>query len=290
MSDLSPLDDANADQASVAVDKRPFPKHWIALGLLVIANAALGAYFHPMNRDIYDSEKVLFAILGFLLAQPILFALWAAFAPQRFYHRLLWAFLLCTLVSFLEELGALGNTKSGLGTTMMFQLILFVLFTAILLLVRQFIGWHFKISQMGISPGDYQSYQFGVKHLILLTTFAAIAFALIRSLFILDSNNNWVPAVGIHCIIFAMIIPIIIVPWFTMGLRGNTIKLIVFATVLLGIIDSAIFLIALKADAKHIDNNLQAILLLQLGACLTVMFNTIVLRLCGYRLMREKTV
>lgn len=300
MPDSLPPEHTKADQAFqalVAADKRPFPTHWIALGLLVIANAAFGAYINPMGRDISEvEEKVYFAILGFLHAQPILFALWAAFAPQRFYQRFLWSFLLCSLVAFTEELGTLWDTQADHASQIVTLLIFFIMFTSVLLLVRRFFGWRFKRSQMEFFPGDYRANQFGIKHLILLMTITGIAFALIRSLMIFNSSNR-LPSVEefisialITCLVFAMLIPIIIVPWFTMAFRGNTIKLIVLATILLGIIDSAIFLIALKADAKHINNNLRAMLFFQSGVCLTVLLNTIVLRLCGYRLVREKTV
>ena len=295
MLDSSPVDDAQVDRALVAADKRPFPTHWIALGLLVIANTAFGAYFNPNGKNSNGvGEEVYFVILGFFLAQPILFALWAAFAPQRFYQRFLWAFLLCSLVAFTEELGTLWDTQADHASQIVTLLIFFIMFTSVLLLVRRFFGWRFRRSQMEFFPGDYRANQFGIKHLILLMTITGIAFALIRSLMIFNSSNR-LPSVEefisialITCLVFAMLIPIIIVPWFTMTSRGNTIKLIVFATVLLGIIDSAIFLIALKADAKHINNNLRAMFFSQLGAYLTVLLNTIVLRLCGYRLIRER--
>jgi hypothetical protein len=293
MSDLSPLDDVNADQAFITADKRPFPKHWIALGLLVIANAAFGAYFNPTGKPVSEVGEIIgFAMIGFLLTQPILFALWAAFAPHKFYNRFLWAFLLCTMVSFVEELGSLGTTLSDLGSMMIFQLILFILFTAILLLVRRFIGWHFKISQTEISPGDYQSYQFGIKHLFLLTTFAAIAFALIRSLFILNSNNDKVPAVpaiiGIFCIIFALITPIIFIPWYTLTGHRKIAWLLLFTIISLGIIDLTVYLI-LKNKVPVPDNKqIESVMFFQLGGCLSVLLNTLVFRLCGYRLIRER--
>lgn len=293
MSDSSPVEDTKADRASFAVDKRPFPKHWIALGLLVIVNAAFGAYFNPTGKSPSEvGEKIGFAIIGFLFTQPILFALWAAFAPRKFYNRFLWAFLLCTMVSFVEELGSLGTTPSDLGSIMIFQLILFILFTAILLLVRRFIGWQFKISQTEISPGDYQSYQFGIKHLILLTTFAAIAFALIRSLFILNSNNDNVPAVvaiiGIFCIFFALTIPIIFIPWYTLTGHRKIAWLLLFTIISLGIIDLTVYLILKKIEPAPNNKEIEAIVFFQLGGCLSVLLNTIVLRLCGYRLIRER--
>jgi len=296
MSDSSPLDDVKADQASVAADKRPFPKHWIVLGLLLIANAAFGAYFNPNGKNSSEvGEKTAFMLTGFLCTQPFLFALWAAFAPHRFYRRFLWALLLCSLVAFAEELGTLlGNRNTYLGFGMAVQLILFILFTSVLLMVRRFFGWRFNRSQTEFMPSDYQANQFGIKHLILLTTITGIAFALIRSLRILNSFNRLPSVVSVLAstgFFSAMIIPIMIVPWFTMTFRGNTIKLIVLATVLLGIFDPLSFLIVQQPIPPlyfSFGEVLRDVLLMQLGGCLSVLLNTIVLRLCGYRLIRER--
>jgi len=192
MSDSSLLDDAKADQASIAADKPPFYKHWIVLGLLVIANAAFGAYFNPDGKDSSEiGEKTAYMLTGFLHTQPFLFALWAAFAPQRFYQRFLWALLIFSFVAFAEELGTLlGNRNTYLGFGMVEQLMLFILFTSVLLLFRRFFGWRFNRSQIEFIPSDYQANQFGIKHLILLTTITGIAFALIHILMILNSINR----------------------------------------------------------------------------------------------------
>ncbi len=295
MSDSPPIVDSQADQASIASNKRPFPKHWIVLGLLVVTNAAFGTLCNRMGGilDVRDINVFMARqfVLGFVLAQPILFALWAAFAPQRFYERFLWAFLLCSVVAFVEEIGTLNN-EVGLGFIMVMQLIQFMLFTTILLLIRQLGGWCLKRSQTEYFPGDYQANQFGIKHLILLTSITAVAFALIRSLLILNSVK-WPPfarAVGSTLLIFAMFIPIIVVSWITMTFPKNTIKLIVLATVLFGIIDSAICLIVLQnvpAIARYYSI-LPPILFTQLGGCISFLFNTIMLRLCGYRMIRER--
>ena len=63
--------------------------HWIVLGLLVVAHAEFGLYFTPNGKAIDDGEVLSVLMLGFLGSQPILLAIWAAFAPQRFYHRFL---------------------------------------------------------------------------------------------------------------------------------------------------------------------------------------------------------
>jgi len=88
-----------------------------------------------------------------------------------------------------------------------------------------------------------------------------------------------------------MIIPIMIVPLFIMTFRRNTIKLIVLAIVLLGIIDPLSFLIVQQPTPPlffSFGEILRAVLLMQLGGCISVLLNTKVLYLCGYRLIRER--
>ena len=45
MSDSLPLDEVSETQPKENANRRSIPKHWIVLGLLVFAHAALGAYF-----------------------------------------------------------------------------------------------------------------------------------------------------------------------------------------------------------------------------------------------------
>ena len=86
MSDLLPENQPSEETAS----PKGFPKHWIVLGLLVLAHADLGAYCIPADQTLTN------LIAGVMISQPILLANWAAFACQRFYHRILWSLPICT--------------------------------------------------------------------------------------------------------------------------------------------------------------------------------------------------
>src|SRR5664279_2165931 len=90
-------------------NRRTIPKHWIVLGLLVVVHAGLGVFL-PSCVSVTAVNPTYFMWLGFVFSQPILFALWAAFAPQRFYHRFLWSLLLCILVFFADECGKMFFT------------------------------------------------------------------------------------------------------------------------------------------------------------------------------------
>jgi hypothetical protein len=298
MTDSSPVGSSQADQAVPALDVRASARHWKAIGLLVATNAIAGAYFNPMGANENQvCEIAAYAAIGFLITQPVLFAFWAAFAPHRFYQRFLWAFLTCSSVAFIEELGAVRHNQSGLGETMALQLAFFILFTAILLLVRRYVGWRFEGSQPAAFAGDYQAYQFGIKHLILLTIITGVICAMIRSLMLLKSDvhgrmQSVAEFIACACVCFALATPIIVVPWFTMCFRGNMVKLIAFAIVFSMILDlaSALVLqeIAPASSTGTFADEIGPILLMQLGGVLSVGLNTIVLRLCGYRLIRER--
>ena len=86
MPDSLPLDEVSESQPKEAFIRRSIPKHWIILGLLVIAHAVLGRIF----GFFIDKENPHgYMTSGFVLSQPILIAIWAALAPQRFYIRFL---------------------------------------------------------------------------------------------------------------------------------------------------------------------------------------------------------
>lgn len=56
------------------------------------------------------ADKTLAALAaGVAISQPVLLATWAAFARQRFYHRLLWSLLICTYLSFADDLGTIDH-------------------------------------------------------------------------------------------------------------------------------------------------------------------------------------
>ncbi len=65
---------------------RRISKTWIVLGLLVLAQAAFGAYFTPIGEPVVGDRLAAFLMLGAIVSQPILFSIWASFAHQRFYH------------------------------------------------------------------------------------------------------------------------------------------------------------------------------------------------------------
>jgi len=123
-------------------EKRSIPWHWVVLGLLVVAQAGVGAYFNGQISKMGESAGE-FLTLGLLFSQPVLLAFWAAFAPQPFYQRFLWSFLLCTVVSFVEEAQTLGQ-YNPFKNIMMISLANFIVAAIVFLAFRWVFRWQIK--------------------------------------------------------------------------------------------------------------------------------------------------
>ena len=283
MSDSSSLDDAKAEQSSLAADKRPFPAHWIVLGLLVVVNAAFGAY--------YSSREP--AVAGFLTVQPILFSLWAAFALQPLFQRLLWPFFLCASMAFFEDLAAWKLAVGNLGDNLTYLPQIFAIATIGLLFIRLFFGWRIIRLYDDAKPIEYREYQFGLKHLILLITFAAVVLSFFR--FLLNNNPRYnvsiitKQAFVFFTSIFILLIPAFVIIWTVLvrkSVRIFPVLIIAPALVIIAIIGADTADIFLHTKLRQ--STLHELVLFILGACVSAFISAMLLRLCGYRLTRER--
>ena len=295
-------------------ERRRPSKHWVVLGLLVIVHAALGTLIHW--QPLVDSRIRLLLVVGFISSQPLLLALWTAFAPQRFYQRALWGLLLCALVAFCVELGTLSDRIRPLGFYMSMDLILFLVGTAILLLVRRFFRWKLAQSAAGPITSHYQPGQFGIKHLFILMAITAVVCGLFRALPIIEPllsplsvdklveidgvnipQSTFTPAIprdsldkslgdivtcGYHNA--SVLLPLALVPWFTLGYHRNALLSIFWSVVLLGVGEMGCYFVI-----RNISD-LDTVLLIQLGGGCTVLITTLVLRCCGFRMIREPKI
>ena len=93
---------------------------------------------------------------------------------------------------------------------MMVFIILFIVATIILLLVRRFFHWQMTQSFELNIPTDYRANQFGIKHLIILTTIVALAFGLFRTLIVIYPQDSYPPVADvarITCEIIVVLFP-----------------------------------------------------------------------------------
>jgi hypothetical protein len=290
MSDPLPLDELSETPPKENANRRSVPKHWIVLGSLVFAHAVIGACFNPMGKTVEESTKVgRYMMLGCIFSQPILLAIWAAFAPHRFYHRFLWSLFIYTLIFFSVGLGGLRSGPQDLFYLTIMDLTLFIVAILILLLVRRLSRWQLIHSYSEYVLSDYQANQFGIKHLIILTTITALACGLFRTLIVFSPQLSY-PSVagvaGVTCEVIVMLLPITIIPWFTLADLKNMSLSIFYAIILLGFIDVAVYFIFQNLEPN--PDVIQIILFVQLGASISVFVSTLVIRLCGFRMVRER--
>ncbi|MEN6451739.1 MAG: hypothetical protein ABFC96_14705 [Thermoguttaceae bacterium] len=277
--------------------KRLF-KTWKVLGLLVVVHAAFGAYFTPLGKPVSDTAPVAPCLLiGFILSQPLMFAIWASLASQRFYHRFLWSLLLCSLVSFVDEIGSLRNPHAGRGNGMICSIAVFIVATLLLSAFRRFSRWQIRKPNVEDVPSDYRANQFGIKHLIILTTITALACGLCRTLLSTNHDLDRLPSIvqfaGFILILCVLLVPILAIPWYTLSLRGKIVPLLVSTIMIGAACDLAAFCIitAMTPPAVGRADIYQEVikpsLLIQFGAGASVLVTMLVIRWCGFRMMRE---
>jgi hypothetical protein len=293
MSDAQLLDEVSENRPKEHAGRRSISKHWLVLGLLVLAHAAFGigfGFFAQVADEDMETYRVyvFFIMLGFILSQPILLAMWAALAPQRFYHRFLWSLLLCILIAFAVALGTFIFETQELFFITMIDLALFIVAMLILLLVRRLSRWHIIHSYMAHVPSDYQPNQFGIKHLIILITITALACSFFRTFMMISPQLEY-PSVAEFvkglCEVSVMLLPIIIIPWFVLAYLKNMLSSIFYAIILLGIVEVAVYLIFCKYDSN--PETIHS-LFVQLGASISVLLTTLVIRSCGFRMIRGR--
>ena len=234
-----------------------------------------------------------FLSVGIVVSQPILIAMWIALAPQRFYVRFLWGLLVFALTFFAVGCGlSLNETRANAPAAAVFiaagDLLILVAASLMLLLVRRVTRWQIVHRDGKQRGSEYQAYQFGIKHLMILTAIVAFALGLFRTLVLMESRRPAFP--GISQVtdpirhISVMLFPLIIVPWSALAYVRNVAWSIMRAVFFIGIIDVAAFFIFRWAGRGL--GIIEIHLLFQCGAGLSMFATAFVLRLCGFRMAR----
>lgn len=263
---------------------------WRVLGGWIAIQTALAFLFFHENYS-RAGESFFIATLGFLFSYPLLFALWTAFAPQRFYVRFLWCLPLSFGVSFLVEVKYIFTNR---GHFMDFFVILismsiFILATPILLLVRRFTRWQLEHLSDRESASDYQPYQFGIKHMIILTTIIGAVSGLFKSLIVM-SDHATMPSIRevtrISSEVLLMVVPILFVNWLTIVDLSKRIGSIIAAIVFLAFAEIAVWIFVPMIEGSR-SRMYDVIPFFQIGCGLSVFLTALVIRCCGFRLVRK---
>jgi hypothetical protein len=278
-------------QKKVNVRLSVFTKTGLALGLLLLAHAVFGAYCTP-------SGKILSGwMIGARVSQPILLATWAAFRRKRFYYRLLWALLICTYLSFADDLGMSQQLSvSSPGELIVANLAIFTALLPILMLVRRFTRWEIRC------PGDiedetgYLAGHYGIQHLIILTAIVALACGLVRSLLIITNSGFPFPSIDRFLVTlaltFVVALPTCVVPLIALGDRRKAYRRLPAILVVAVVVDSAavvLMLAAFSQPSRFLDV-VVPLITLQVGAIISAIVSTLVLRYCGFRVTKLNEV
>ena len=276
-------------------EKRSVPWHWSVLGLLVVAQAGLGAYLSPTFSS-GSGALGMGATLGVLLSQPLLLAFWAGFASQRFFQRFLWTYVLCILVALAEEVTPLctqGRADLRIFTAFV---ALFATGTLVFLNIRQVSGWQIKHPIIEDARSDYRPSQFGIKHLITLISITALACGLARSLVVFQSvNSPRLPSVlkflmAVYLILWTLL-PVLVIPWFAMVNRPRiTLPICKLATIWAMCSGAVCFSFAVATGTPLVmivnEEFIEFTVFVQLSAGLSVLVTSLVMRFCGFRMIR----
>jgi hypothetical protein len=266
-----------------------FTKNHLALGLLLLAHAVIGAYCTPSYKTLSDLTA------GVRFSQPILLATWAVLARQGFYYRLLWALLICTYLSFADDLGVTQQSPHGQpAETIVASLALFATSLPFLLLIRSLSGWRIISPAAQEAESAYRSSHYGIHHLMILTAIVALACGLIRSLLIMQKSGFPYPSVADLVMTLGpnlfVLFPACVVPWLTLaeGQTGHASGL--FTIIVTAVFDIVSLIVGLGIyfpPRRFVVDGIVQCLSMQVGAILSAMIAALVLRYCGYRLVRE---
>ncbi|MCC6125834.1 MAG: hypothetical protein IT426_12780 [Pirellulales bacterium] len=323
--------------------RRTFRTPGLVLGLLVIVHAGLGICFNPVRTNL--PAYVTYLLAGFFFSQPFLFAFWAAFAPHRFSHRFVWTLLLCFLFSSNLEYGAsyygeghewfdpdgmyIANFDEqiremysavypGPGFFMLVFSFSFLSATMVLSLMRWKFGWQLSHPTDEITDGDYRRYQFGIKHLIIITTVFAIFCAFLRTLSLICPRDTIPPfavcAETIFQVVGVLSLPVVVAffvltvskkTWASTFVAQFKIGVVLFVIICLYLIfrdlcckfftprifarlRDAFFCWTYSDWTWSISRVVEIMLFFQFGAVISTLLTSLVMRLSGFRLVRVK--
>ncbi len=286
MPDSLPPDEVSETQSREVLIRRLIPRQWIALGAIVIVHMALGGVFGFFSES---GDMLLdYFSAGIVLSQPILIAIWMVLAPYRFHIRFLWGLFLFTVMFFAVGCGISLNGPSGAEVYATINLIILVVAYIMLSLVRRLTRWQIIHCDGKQAASDYQVFQFGIKHLIILTAIVALALGLCRTLLLVSPQKS-LPGISLIaksvCEFTVMLFPIIIIPWFTLAYVRNAGALIMRAVFLIGIVDVVAYCI-FKWITWNPYDIARSFLFFQCGASMSMFATAIVIRLCGFRMAR----
>jgi len=242
-------------------------------------------------------ETLVSLAFGILFSQPILFAFVGSFVAQRFYIRLPLLLLLLCLVACAAETRLVGIETHGMMLGL--DVILFPLGTLAFLPLHNSFRWRLKQPTTKHVQTGTRTFQFGTKHLLIFTTIIAIVCGALRTLYVLDpeaktllSPADVITGIGLTCILF---IPVSVIPWVVLSERSWRPVSVITAIVIWIVLNLAVsFSMAastlVPSTLDPYRDIFPPLLLIGLGSGLSTIVTTLVLRFCGFRMVREPRI
>lgn len=163
-----------SDHSSLAI---PVTVGFVAIALI---GNCFGTWFF---WETADSELLLFPAIGAMLAEPCLVAVWLALGYQQVVLRIPLAtgVLLSVVLAYLHTLNLLDPGNLPLEVTIFFSLVAAVIFA-----VLQIPFWIFRLTSRQVittagKSGNVDASQFGIRHLMITMTVAAVIVLLVKN-------------------------------------------------------------------------------------------------------------
>jgi hypothetical protein len=280
MSNGSPSNEIQQPAAEIKTFGWAVRYRWVVLVILIFVQTTFGAVFDPTGGT-RDYGFLYYAIIGVFLTQPIHFAIWAVFAPQRYFVRFLWAFLFCAGAAFIMEKGFFCKPGNVPGMFLVIDIFIFFAAFYFLSIIRLFSGWKLQFVD-GDSASDYLPHQFGIQHLIFLTTITAVALSLLNGASVLYPNLSELTVMELFRISMhklAILLPMGIIFWAILAIHRNILASLLFCLACSGMIELAVCSIFMGNE--HVFS-------IQFAGLISFAISALTLRLCGYRMVRVR--
>jgi hypothetical protein len=289
---------ANVVASGTAADTSQFARRrpWHAFTLLVFAYAAFNVLLNPMGASTRGDEFPTLILIGVMLVQPAIFAIWIALGPPPAAMRIpltVAGLMFVLFAGCITQFSLVGDNRFNRisPTSLVMPLSQFVAWIVLMLLVRKVT--RVRIENIYSDAGRLPSTnQFSLKYLLVLTMICAVLLAIGRGL---TFSRDWPAAPSWQEIGFLIsrtgimllgIFPAILLPSIVMAARPSRRRFVgalVAWAVLAWLAVEAIVLM----DTMPKDKMAYQLVLVHLGAGGASLASAFVLRRAGYRLLRH---
>lgn len=288
----TPVLTATADDQNQA-DSRSWRKEvWAPIWLLA-AHALFALLLNPMGTPVSANmnalliQMVLIALMGVMMSQPLLCALWAAWAWPPVVWRVPLGVAACALLGL-----AAGAKKGDVQTPLLYEALL-VAFLALLATARYVWGWKLIVTRASLPREEpLAPERFNTRYLLVWTTIVALLAALAGAI---ESASTSGPDRPIGTMLLslalfsAMLLPIIAAGALVLGRTRRWLVSLIGLPLLIGGVSqgAAVVVVRIEPGGPPFAQAAAMMAAFVLGATVSMLLSALVLRGAGYRVIRE---